>query len=115
VEPWIGMIAASVLGVFVVGLAPEDLTPNWHYPRVAANFLFCNVALPCAASPRCAGGHHHPSLDLSLLAGLAGLVCVATQPISASALARGNGRVASKRRGTEGASTASAKNMITRG
>jgi hypothetical membrane protein len=39
----LALIAASGLGVFVVGLAPEDSTPGWHYFGAAENLLFCNA------------------------------------------------------------------------
>jgi hypothetical membrane protein len=39
----LGLIAASGLGVFVVGLAPEDSTPGWHYFGAAENLLLCNA------------------------------------------------------------------------
>jgi hypothetical membrane protein len=39
----LGLIAASGLGVAIVGLAPEDSTPDWHYLGAAENLLFCNA------------------------------------------------------------------------
>jgi hypothetical protein len=76
----LGMIAASGLGVFIVGLAPEDVTPDWNYLGATENFLFGNVgaallglALLCERPSRRRVGL------ISLLAGLAGLICLATQ------------------------------------
>jgi hypothetical membrane protein len=37
------LVAASGLGVFVVGLAPEDSAPAWHYAGAAENFIACNL------------------------------------------------------------------------
>jgi hypothetical membrane protein len=76
----IGLIGASGLGVFVVGLAPEDVAPGWHYLGAAENFLFCNAgaALLGAALLRMPG--HRLAGALALLAGLvglAGLACIA--------------------------------------
>jgi hypothetical membrane protein len=39
----LGLIAASGLGVGVVGVAPEDFAPGWHYLGAAENLLFCNA------------------------------------------------------------------------
>ena len=39
----LGLIAASGLGVFLVGLAPEDFAPGWHYLGAAENLLLCNA------------------------------------------------------------------------
>ena len=39
----LGLIAASGLGVFGVGLAPEDFAPGWHYLAAAEHFLLCNA------------------------------------------------------------------------
>ena len=74
------LIAASGLGVAVVGLAPEDATPGWHYLGAAENLLFCNAGaallgvalLREGTAPRAVG---LLSLGFGLigLAGLAGL------------------------------------------
>jgi hypothetical membrane protein len=76
----LGLIAASGLGVAVVGLAPEDAAPGWHYLGAAENLLLSNTgaALIGAAllrekrAPRAVG---LLSLGFGLigLAGLAGL------------------------------------------
>ncbi len=76
----LGLIAASGLGVAVVGLAPEDAAPGWHYLGAAENLLLSNggAALLGAAllgekrAPRAVG---LLSLGFGLigLAGLAGL------------------------------------------
>jgi hypothetical membrane protein len=39
----LGLVAASGLGVALVGLAPEDSAPAWHYLGAAENLLFCNA------------------------------------------------------------------------
>jgi hypothetical membrane protein len=39
----LGLVAASGLGVVLVGLAPEDSAPGWHYLGAAENLLFCNA------------------------------------------------------------------------
>jgi hypothetical membrane protein len=39
----LGLIAASGLGVALVGLAPEDFALAWHYLGAAENLLFCNA------------------------------------------------------------------------
>ncbi|MGA8445073.1 MAG: DUF998 domain-containing protein, partial [Roseiarcus sp.] len=79
-RPALGLIAASGLGVAVVGLAPEDAAPGWHYLGAAENLLLSNTgaALLGAAllrekrAPRAVG---LLSLGFGLigLAGLAGL------------------------------------------
>ncbi len=74
----LGLVAASGLGVAVVGLAPEDAAPGWHYLGAAENLLLSNAgaALIGAAllrekrAPRAVG-------LLSLGFGLIGLVGLA--------------------------------------
>jgi hypothetical membrane protein len=39
----LGLVAASALGVAIVGLAPEDFMPGLHYLGAAENLLFCNA------------------------------------------------------------------------
>ena len=39
----LSLVAASGLGVAIVGLAPEDAMPGWHYFGAAENLLFCNA------------------------------------------------------------------------
>lgn len=39
------LAGAAGLGVFVVGLAPEDFAPGPHYAGAVENFLFCNVGM----------------------------------------------------------------------
>jgi hypothetical membrane protein len=78
----LGLIAASGLGVFVVGLAPEDFAPGWHYLGAAEHFLFCNagaalLGLALLRRGRSVRGIALFSLAAGLL-GLAGLVCIAT-------------------------------------
>jgi len=76
----LGLTAASGLGVAVVGLAPEDAAPGWHYLGAAENLLLSNAgaALLGAAllrerpAPR-AVGLLSVGLGVLGLAGLAGL------------------------------------------
>ena len=71
------LVGASGLGVFVVGLAPEDVAPGPHYLGAAENFLCCNsgMALMGVAMAR-----WRPETRLiglvSLAAGLIGLAGV---------------------------------------
>ena len=39
----LGLVAASGIGVFIVGLAPEDVASGWHYFGAAENLLLCNL------------------------------------------------------------------------
>jgi hypothetical membrane protein len=73
----LGLVAAAGLGVAIVGLAPEDAMPGWHYLGAAENLLFCNAGaallglslLREGSAPRAVG-----LLSLSFgLIGLAGL------------------------------------------
>jgi hypothetical membrane protein len=78
----LGLVAASGFGVALVGLAPEDFAPGWHYPGAAENLLFCNAGaallgvalLREGSAPRVVGFF---SLGFGLL-GLAGLTGLAT-------------------------------------
>lgn len=74
----LGLIAASGLGVFAVGLAPEDFAPAWHYLGAAENFLFCNAgtALLGVALLRRSKTAGLASVAAGGL-GLAGLACLA--------------------------------------
>jgi hypothetical membrane protein len=79
----LGLVAASGLGVFIVGLAPEDFAPGWHYLGAAENFLFSNagaalLGLALLRQRRSARRIALFSLAAGLL-GLAGLVSLATQ------------------------------------
>jgi hypothetical membrane protein len=76
----LGLVAASGLGVALVGLAPEDSAPGWHYLGAAENLLFCNagaallgVALLREGSAPRAVGLLSLGFGLIGLAGLAGL------------------------------------------
>jgi hypothetical membrane protein len=76
----LGLIAASGLGVAIVGLAPEDAMPGWHYFGAAENLLFCNagaallgVALLRERRAPCAVGFLSLAFGLIGLAGLVGL------------------------------------------
>jgi hypothetical membrane protein len=84
--PWtlaIGLIGASGLGVFVVGLAPEDVTPGWHYLGAAENFLFCNAgAALLGIAMLWRPPAYRPAGALALLTGLvglSGLACIAAR------------------------------------
>jgi hypothetical membrane protein len=76
----LGLIAASGLGVFVVGLAPEDFAPRWHYLGAGEHFALCNAgaALLGVSLIRRAPTAGLVSLAAGLI-GLAGLVCLATR------------------------------------
>ncbi len=41
----LALVGASGLGVFLVGLNPEDANPSLHYLGAAENFLFCNLGM----------------------------------------------------------------------
>jgi hypothetical membrane protein len=76
----LGLVAASGLGVALVGLAPEDSVPSWHYLGAAENLLFCNagaaligVALLRDGSAPRAVGLLSLAFGLIGLAGLGGL------------------------------------------
>ncbi len=70
-------IAASGLGVAVVGLAPEDVAPGWHYLGAAENLFLSNAgaALLGVAVTKATRAVRLLSLGSGLLglAGLAGL------------------------------------------
>jgi hypothetical membrane protein len=76
----LGLVAASGLGVAIVGLAPEDSAPGWHYFGAAENLLLCNagaallgVALLREGSAPRAVGLFSLSFGLIGLTGLGGL------------------------------------------
>jgi hypothetical membrane protein len=74
----LALIAASGLGVTVVGLAPEDAALGWHYVGAAENLFLSNagMALLGAALLRERPAPGLISLGFGLL-GLAGLACLA--------------------------------------
>jgi hypothetical membrane protein len=76
----LGLIAASGVGVAVVGLAPEDAAPGWHYLGAAENLLLSNAgaALIGAALLREKRAVGLLSLGFGLL-GLAGLAALAVR------------------------------------
>ncbi len=41
----LGLAAASGFGIAVVGLAPEDVAPDWHYFGAAENLLLSNAGM----------------------------------------------------------------------
>jgi hypothetical membrane protein len=79
----LGLIAASGLGVAIVGLAPEDVAPGWHYAGAAGNLLLSNAGAALIGvalmreklAPRAVG---LLSLGLGLL-GLVGLAALASR------------------------------------
>ena len=76
----IGVIGTSGFGVFVVGLAPEDVAPWPHYLGAAENFLFCNAGAALLGVALLRGSSHRLAGTLALvtgLIGLAGLACIA--------------------------------------
>jgi hypothetical membrane protein len=85
---WLGslalaLIAVSGLGVFVVGLAPEDFAPGWHYLGAGEHFLFCNAGAALLGLTLLRHGRPTRRIAVFSLAagllGLAGLVCLATR------------------------------------
>ena len=69
-------LAVCALGVFVVGAAPEDFAPGWHYAGAAANLVGCNLAALLIGLGRGAAGA--PARRLGVVAGGVGLAaCVA--------------------------------------
>jgi len=68
-----GLIGASGLGVFVVGLAPEDIAPGWHYLAAAENFLFCNAGAALLGAALLRKPAHRSMGAFGLLTGLVGL------------------------------------------
>ena len=72
------LVGASGLGVALVGLAPEDVAPGWHYAGAAENFLTCNFGALLTGAAFLAQGRASRGLALwSLLAGATGLAGVA--------------------------------------
>jgi hypothetical membrane protein len=78
----LGLIAASGLGVAVVGLAPEDVAPGWHYFGAGENLLLSNagpalLGLALLSESRASRAVGLVSLGSGLL-GLAGLAALAS-------------------------------------
>lgn len=72
------LVGASGLGVALVGLAPEDVAPGWHYLGAAENFLACNLgALLTGAALWSQGPASRRFAIYSLLVGATGLAGVA--------------------------------------
>jgi hypothetical protein len=73
-----GLVAASGLGVALVGLTPEDAMPGWHYFGAAENLLSCNAGA-ALLGVALLGGRQAPSAVgiLSLTFGLIGLAGLA--------------------------------------
>jgi hypothetical membrane protein len=71
----LGLVAASGVGVAIVGFAPEDIAPAWHYFGAAENLLFCNVGAALLGVALLREGAAHRAVGLlSLAFGLLGLV-----------------------------------------
>jgi hypothetical membrane protein len=73
----LGLVGASGLGVFLVGLAPEDVSPTWHYVGAVENFLFCNAG--AALIGAALFSRHGTVGGLGMAAGvlgLAGIACI---------------------------------------
>lgn len=69
------LIAASGIGVFIVGLAPEDVMPKLHYFGALENFLCCNAGMAMMGLGMLRRGNARPALGLtSLGAGSIGLL-----------------------------------------
>jgi hypothetical membrane protein len=73
----LGLVAASGLGVALVGLAPEDSAPGWHYLGAAENLLFCNVGAALFGVALLHEGQARAAGRLSLAFGLIGLAGLA--------------------------------------
>jgi hypothetical membrane protein len=69
----LGLVAASGLGVAIVGLAPEDSVPGWHYLGAAENLLFCNAGATLLGVALLREGTSRAVGLLSLAFGLIGL------------------------------------------
>lgn len=71
----LALIGASGLGVIVVGLAPEDVAPGWHYLGAAENFIFCNLGMVLLSRALASGPMRVATLGAGAL-GLLGLACL---------------------------------------
>ena len=70
----LGLVGVSGLGVFAVGLAPEDVAPGPHYLGAAENFLCCNAGMALMGVAMARWRPETRVLGLiSLAAGLTGL------------------------------------------
>ena len=64
-------LAICAAGVAIVGVAPENVAPGWHYAGAAANLAGCNMgALLVGIAP---GGVAAPVRRLGIVAGAIGL------------------------------------------
>jgi len=71
------LVGASGLGVFVVGLAPEDVSPSWHYLGAVENFLFCNAGAALLGAALFSRARIMGSISVAAgLTGLFGLACL---------------------------------------
>lgn len=69
------LIAASAVGVFLVGIAPEDANPPLHYFGAAENFLTCNAGAALMGYLFLKQGPRYRRIGLfSLILGTAALV-----------------------------------------
>lgn len=74
----LGFVAASGLGVALVGWAPEDVAPGWHYLGAGENLIFSNLGtlltgVALAQGPK--SGRRFAAY--SVVSGLVGLAAVA--------------------------------------
>jgi hypothetical membrane protein len=72
-----GLVGASGVGVFLVGLAPEDFWPSVHYFGAAENFLCCNLGMAAMGGSWMRGGATRAFGAVSLVLGLVGLTGIA--------------------------------------
>jgi len=71
------LVGASGLGVFVVGLAPEDVSPSWHYLGAVENFMFCNAGAALLGAALLSRKRTIGAISLAAgLTGLFGLACL---------------------------------------
>jgi len=69
------MIGASGVGVFVVGLAPEDAAPGPHFLGAIENFLCCNAGMAAMGVAMLTSRHPPRTLGfITLAAGVIGLL-----------------------------------------
>ena len=72
------LIGGSGVGVFVVGLAPEDTLPGPHFLGATENFIFCNAGMATMGVAMLREKTSVPGLGLiTLAAGVIGLLGIA--------------------------------------
>lgn len=75
----VAALAACAIGVAVVGIAPEDTAPGWHYFGATLNLVFCNVGALAGGLSRGASGVARSGI----VAGAVGLGACAALALSA--------------------------------